>query len=106
MHDIRIGEPEEFRSAFWRSAYTFVHRPHFSSPALWNFPRGMNRDSHGCAALFRCFPRQVSGAVVAVIVHDDHGKLAGIVLFGEGSDRARDSFRFIARGYNRYDAWP
>jgi len=66
----------------------------------------MHGDLSRRPGFFRRFPRQLGRPVAAVIIHDNDGKVAGIVLLGQRNDAARDGLLFVASRNDRHHAGP
>src|SRR5579859_1840425 len=106
MSDVRVGEPVECRRFRGCADNTFVQRPELPSPTRGEGGGGENADFfvramfHGNAAC------DGGRRVIAVIVHDDDGKRAGIFLLHEACDHFAYGLRLIPRGNYSDDLRP
>ena len=108
IDDIRVGEEDVIRRLRRRLGrlHALVLRPQFSGPPGRERAPGNDREAVGRAERNRGIARHLRGAVVALVVDQDHPERARIILAQQRSHRLADTFGFVTGRYDGHDRRP
>ena len=102
MGDVGVGEPEKFRRELGRA----VARPAASPRACRSSPAAAAPPVSTVSRSIVQRARQIAGAVVGLVVHQDDAEVARIILRQQTADAVLNHIGFVAGRHHRDDRRP